>query len=95
MEIFAIYIPAIGLNIYDIRKKCDPSNPLCYDILNDIESYLNDPAIQEELGVDVQYEGCKRDINMNFLLAGDWMRPYVNYIAPILEAGVKVLIYAG
>jgi cathepsin A (carboxypeptidase C) len=84
-----------GLNIYDIRKKCDPANSLCYDILNDIESFLNDPRVQSELGVDVHYEGCKRDINMNFLLAGDWMRPYVNYVAPILEAGVKVLIYAG
>ncbi|KAJ3274035.1 hypothetical protein HDV01_003528, partial [Terramyces sp. JEL0728] len=84
-----------GLNIYDIRKKCDPSNPLCYDILNDIEAYLNRPEIQEQLGVDVQYEGCKRDINMNFLLAGDWMRPYVEYIPEILESGVRVLIYAG
>ncbi|KAJ3367842.1 hypothetical protein HDU91_001053 [Kappamyces sp. JEL0680] len=84
-----------GLNIYDIRKECDASNPLCYDILNDIESYLNDPSIQEQLGVDVQYEGCKRDINMNFLLAGDWMRPYVEYIPQLLENGIKVLIYAG
>lgn len=84
-----------GLNIYDIRKKCDASNPLCYDILNDIEAYLNRPDIQAILGVDVQYEGCKRDINMNFLLAGDWMRPYVNYVPEILEADVKVLIYAG
>lgn len=46
-----------GLNIYDIRTKCDPSNPLCYEILNDIESYLNRPDIQESLGVDVKYEG--------------------------------------
>ncbi|KAI8904851.1 Alpha/Beta hydrolase protein [Gorgonomyces haynaldii] len=84
-----------GLNIYDIRKKCDSSNPLCYDILNDIETYLNIPEIQEQLGVDVQYEGCKKDVNMNFLLAGDWMHPYVEYIAPLLEEGVKVLIYAG
>jgi cathepsin A (carboxypeptidase C) len=59
-----------GLNIYDIRKKCDESNPLCYDILNDIEAYLNQPSVQEKLGVDVVYEGCKKDINMNFLLAG-------------------------
>lgn len=51
-----------GLNIYDIRKECSPSNPLCYDILNDIETYLNDPEIQEKLGVDVKYEGCKRDV---------------------------------
>jgi cathepsin A (carboxypeptidase C) len=48
-----------GLNIYDIRKKCDPKNPLCYDILNDIEAYLNDPKIQKKLGVDVPYEGIK------------------------------------
>ncbi len=46
-----------GLNIYDIRKECSKTNPLCYDILNDIEAYLNDPEIQEELGVDVQFEG--------------------------------------
>jgi cathepsin A (carboxypeptidase C) len=84
-----------GLNIYDIRKTCDESNPLCYDILNDIEVYLNKPEIQTILGVDVEYEGCKRDINMNFLLAGDWMRPYVNYVSRILESGIKVLIYAG
>ena len=32
---------------------------------------------------------------MNFLLAGDWMRPYVEYIPPLLESGIKVLIYAG
>jgi len=51
------------LNIYDIRKECSPSNPLCYDILNDIEAYLNTPEIQEELGVDVQYEGMMRRIS--------------------------------
>ncbi len=32
---------------------------------------------------------------MNFLLAGDWMRPYVEYIPELLESGIKVLIYAG
>jgi cathepsin A (carboxypeptidase C) len=32
---------------------------------------------------------------MNFLLAGDWMHPYVKYVAPLLEDGIKVLIYAG
>jgi cathepsin A (carboxypeptidase C) len=32
---------------------------------------------------------------MNFLLAGDWMRPYVEYIPQLLESGIKVLIYAG
>jgi cathepsin A (carboxypeptidase C) len=85
-----------GLNIYDIREKCDTSkNPLCYEILTDIESYLNKPKVQEILGVDVPFEGCKRDINMKFMMAGDWMKPYVEDVMPLLEDGVKVLVYAG
>ena len=28
-------------------------------------------------------------------MAGDWMRPYVNELPPILEDGIRVLIYAG
>ncbi|KAL2915598.1 hypothetical protein HK105_204783 [Polyrhizophydium stewartii] len=84
-----------GKNIYDIRKDCDASNPLCYSILNDIETWLNDPEIQDALGVDVTYQGCNRDINVNFLMAGDWMHPYVEYVAPLLEEGIAILIYAG
>ncbi|KAJ3152898.1 hypothetical protein HDU89_001105 [Geranomyces variabilis] len=84
-----------GLNIYDIRKKCDPSNPLCYTILSDIEAYLNRPEVQEILNVDRQYEGCKQDINMKFMFAGDWMKPFVRLIPPMLEKGLDILIYAG
>ncbi|TPX72363.1 hypothetical protein SpCBS45565_g00456 [Spizellomyces sp. 'palustris'] len=84
-----------GLNIYDIRKKCDPSNPLCYSILTDIETYLNRPDVQDALGVDRQYEGCKQDINMKFMMAGDWMRPFVRDLPPLLAKGIRVLIYAG
>ncbi|KAI8921860.1 Alpha/Beta hydrolase protein [Powellomyces hirtus] len=84
-----------GLNIYDIRSKCDPSNPLCYSILGDIEAYLNQPEVQAALNVDRQYEGCKQDINMKFMMAGDWMKPFVRVLPPILAKGINVLIYAG
>ena len=84
-----------GKNVYDVRKDCDPSNPLCYGILTDIETWLNNPEVQEELGVDLAYQGCNFDINRNFLLKGDWMLPYVNYIPPLLDAGLPILIYAG
>ncbi|KAJ3217562.1 hypothetical protein HDU67_007634 [Dinochytrium kinnereticum] len=84
-----------GLNIYDIRRKCDPSNSLCYSILSDIESYLNRPDVQLVLGVDRSYTGCNMQVNQKFFMAGDWMRPYVNLIPGILEEGVKILIYAG
>ncbi|KAJ3110963.1 hypothetical protein HDU96_006114 [Phlyctochytrium bullatum] len=85
-----------GLNIYDIRKKCDPNNSLCYSkILSDIESYLNRADIQEKLGVERSYQGCNMQVNQKFFMAGDWMRPYVNLLPGILDEGVKVLIYAG
>ncbi|KAI9205610.1 Alpha/Beta hydrolase protein [Polychytrium aggregatum] len=84
-----------GLNIYDIRKKCDSSNPLCYSILTDIESFLNQPQVQQTLGVDHEYKGCNMDINMKFMMAGDWMRPYVNNLPPLLDDGIQILIYAG
>ncbi|KAJ3187766.1 hypothetical protein HDU85_006159 [Gaertneriomyces sp. JEL0708] len=84
-----------GLNIYDIRKKCDPSNPLCYSILTDIETYLNRPDVQQELGTDMEFQGCNQSINLKFLMAGDWMRPYVRALPPLLEMGIRVLIYAG
>ncbi|KAJ3046478.1 hypothetical protein HK097_000830 [Rhizophlyctis rosea] len=87
-----------GLNIYDIREKCDTAaNPLCYSILTDIEIYLNRAEVQKQIGVERAYEGCKRDINMKFMMAGDWMKPYVEDLVEVLEggAGVRVLVYAG
>ncbi|KAJ1566119.1 hypothetical protein HK405_010918 [Cladochytrium tenue] len=84
-----------GLNIYDIRKQCDPNNSLCYPILNDIEAYLNDPEIQAALGTDREYKGCNTDVNIRFMMGGDWMRPYVEAVPLLLDAGVDVLIYAG
>lgn len=85
-----------GLNIYDIRKKCDrEKNPLCYDIMNDIDDYLNNPNVQKSLGVDRKFESCKMDINGRFAMAGDWMKPYVRDLPELLESGINVLIYAG
>lgn len=84
-----------GKNVYDIRTDCDPSNPLCYSILNDIEIYLNLESVQTILGVDKTYEGCTRSVNMKFLFNGDWMKPFVRHIPVLLEKGIQVLIYAG
>lgn len=86
-----------GRNIYDVRKLCPhhPDNPDCYDIIYDIQTYLNQPDVQDILGVDVPFKTCKRNINRNFMLSGDMMHPYVNYVGPLLDSGVKVLVYAG
>ncbi|KAL1925785.1 uncharacterized protein VTP21DRAFT_668 [Calcarisporiella thermophila] len=84
-----------GLNIYDIRRKCG-DNALCYDIIPAIEKYLNREDVKRAVGAKVdRYEGCNNQINFQFLMAGDWMLPFHKKLPPLLEDGVRVLIYAG
>lgn len=83
-----------GQNVYDIRKPCG-SNQLCYDELDWISAYLNKPEVMKAVGAEVSsYESCNLDINRNFLLQGDWMKPYHLVVPSILKL-LPVLIYAG
>lgn len=83
-----------GQNVYDIRKPCG-SNSLCYDELDWISAYLNRKDVMKALGAEVSsYDSCNFDINRNFLLQGDWMKPY-HRVVPGLLAEIPVLIYAG
>jgi cathepsin A (carboxypeptidase C) len=85
-----------GINIYDIREPCNRKiNPLCYSIINDVESYLNQPNVQEILGVDLPFKGCNMNVNSEFQSNGDMMKSFVQYIPPLLESGIRVLVYAG
>ncbi|KAI8326155.1 peptidase S10, serine carboxypeptidase [Martensiomyces pterosporus] len=84
-----------GANPYDVRIPCEGGN-LCYPIMADIDAYLNTPEIQQELGSDVsKFESCSQKVYSGFTLSGDWMKPYVREVPPLLEAGIRVLIYAG
>jgi len=57
-------------NVYDIREPCDYP-PLCYDF-SAADVMLNDPTIQEELGVSGRkWEDCKTSVHIKLL--GDWM----------------------
>ncbi|CDH59771.1 carboxypeptidase y precursor [Lichtheimia corymbifera JMRC:FSU:9682] len=86
---------ATGMNPYDVRKECTGGN-LCYDILGSVQKYLNRPEVMKAIGAQVdKYESCNMAINFQFNMAGDWMRPYVNEVAPLLEDGIRILIYAG
>jgi cathepsin A (carboxypeptidase C) len=85
-----------SLNVFDVRKKCNYfRNPLCYDFANDIEIYLNKKEIQEALGVKRRYTNCQQYVNMEFRSHGDNMLPYMKDLSPLLENGLRVLIYAG
>lgn len=84
-----------GRNVYDIRTMCDGSD-LCYTDLQYIDDYLNLDEVKAKVGAEVDlYEGCNFDVNRNFLLAGDWMKPYHEAVIELLESGLPVLIYAG
>jgi len=84
-----------GMNVYDIRGKCEDSNNLCYSALGWISDYLNQKDVMDALGVEVDgYESCNFDINRNFLFQGDWMQPFHRLVPNILKE-IPVLIYAG
>ncbi|RUP41523.1 hypothetical protein BC936DRAFT_138297, partial [Jimgerdemannia flammicorona] len=69
-----------GLNPYDIRLTCEPNTTLCYPALKAVEKWANLPEVRTEIGVDDE--------------AGN-MLDHAKFFPGILEAGIRVLIYAG
>jgi len=49
-----------NINYYDIRVQCNPP-PLCYD-LDPITQYLNQPSVQQTLGVNITWQTCNMDV---------------------------------
>ncbi|KAJ1770237.1 hypothetical protein LPJ74_003382 [Coemansia sp. RSA 1843] len=85
-----------GHNPYDVRMDCGGNSTLCYPITNDIDTYLNRKDVQKELGAEVSsFESCSGKVEYNFVLNGDPMLPLHLEIPPLLDAGIRVLIYAG
>lgn len=83
-----------GLNPYDIRVPCGES-ALCYDFTN-IETYLNLPEVRAALHVSdkvKKWESC--DTKTSVLFMKDWMRNFQQVLVPMMESGVRVMIYAG
>ena len=79
------------VNVYDIRKKCVGS--LCYDFSN-AEKFLNLPAVRAALGVGTRaWEMCSAKVFAD--MQGDWMRNLEPVVPPMLEAGLRIMVYAG
>ncbi|KAI8325500.1 peptidase S10, serine carboxypeptidase, partial [Martensiomyces pterosporus] len=84
-----------GRNPYDIRRPCKDQN-MCYEIDGDIDTYLNNPAVQKELGAEVsKFESCSESVQTGFIYNGDIMKPFHQEIPPLLADNIRVLIYAG
>lgn len=79
-----------NINIYDVRKPC--VGQLCYDFTL-MERYLALPAVRKALGVHKKWEACNMTVYQDML--ADFMRDYEPIMPEMLEAGVRVLVYAG
>ncbi|KIL59541.1 hypothetical protein M378DRAFT_169205 [Amanita muscaria Koide BX008] len=91
-----------GLNPYDISKPCEGpiEDTLCYPATKYIASYLDQPSVREQLGVDpvlssLNFSSCDMDVNIAFTNALDEYHQTKFYVSALLDRGVKALIYVG
>lgn len=86
-----------GLNPYDIRKTCNDEGGLCYEEMDWLDEYLNLDYVKQAVGagnIDI-FTSCDDTVFRNFILSGDGMRPFQQYVAELLDKGVPVLLYEG
>ncbi|KAJ7072804.1 carboxypeptidase C [Mycena amicta] len=88
-----------GVNVYDVRKKCDRSKDgdLCYREMNWIDTWMNDAQNKVALGVDPSrtFASCNMEINQAFMFQGDGGHNHAEPLTELVDGGVRLLIYAG
>ncbi|KIJ55246.1 hypothetical protein M422DRAFT_23855 [Sphaerobolus stellatus SS14] len=98
-QMFPISFLELGLNPYDVRKRCNPeqNGDFCYKEMDWIETYLNKSEVKKALGVpsDLNFHNCNFDILDAFLYQGDTARNFAKLLPELLNAGVRLLVYAG
>jgi len=80
-----------GVDVYDLRIPC-ATPPLCGDYSH-VTQYLNSARVKQILGVKKTWRTCNFGVNGRFHV--DWMKSQSVHIPPMLENGLRVLIYAG
>ncbi|PWN20484.1 hypothetical protein BCV69DRAFT_283369 [Microstroma glucosiphilum] len=88
-----------GKNLYDVRKDCDRSKDgnLCYKEMEWMEVYMNKPEVMKAWGAHkgAKFQSCNMQVNQAFLFQGDGVRDSSLSLIPLIEDGVRVLIYNG
>ena len=89
----------LGLNVYDVRRTCDRrvDGPLCYKGLEWVQTWMNDPAVKKELGVQpsLTFESCSTEVNKAFASQADGMRNSALLLTDLVNEGVRLSVYAG
>ncbi|TDH67060.1 hypothetical protein CCR75_007933 [Bremia lactucae] len=85
---------ASGLNVYDVRSKCEHF-PMCYDFSH-VEAFLNLESTLKKLHISpksAKWKSCNMEVHAGFTF--DWMKNFQQLVPPMLEAGIRGLVYAG
>ena len=92
----------LGVHVLSIEQPLTYGQPclgeLCYTENNVIKTYLDDPATRDLLGVETpnKFAACSQEVGRNFAAHLDkYAVPAQNYVASLLDRGVRMLIYAG
>ena len=83
-----------GRSIYDIRRQCK-TPPFCEDFSH-VERFLQQSSTLDALSVrhsSKEWKICNFEVLARY--DGDWMRSYQQELVPLLEEGIRVLVYAG
>jgi serine carboxypeptidase-like clade 4 len=79
-------------NVYNYKIPCQYP-PLCYNFDN-VKKFLSQPSVQKALGVSGHsWSDC--NMQVHFLLLGDWLVNLDKHIPNLLENGYRVLVYSG
>jgi cathepsin A (carboxypeptidase C) len=96
--------PDAKRNHYDLRRECshDPEDgweksSLCYEEIEWMETYLNLPDVQAELGVDpgVRFQECNLAITLGYKARGGAVHDSARLLPELIRAGIRFLAYAG
>jgi serine carboxypeptidase-like clade 4 len=82
-----------NFNTYDVRIKC-AKPPLCYDF-SPLDTLLARDDVRAALGVSPKSKWSSCNMKVHSEMMGDWFTNLELTIPPMLEAGVRVLVYSG
>ena len=80
-------------NTYNIKLPCPKEFQLCYDMVY-LTDFFNRKDVQQFLGVNKTWVQCD-NVSGNKIRKADWWNYAAPQLIPLLENGVKVLIYSG
>ncbi|KAF8870097.1 Alpha/Beta hydrolase protein [Infundibulicybe gibba] len=93
-QVFGGPFMATGKNPYDISRQ-----DLCYPETRFIREYLDRPDVRSTIGVDpsitLNFTSCSNGVGSAFTASQDMYHPTADYVAALLERGIRVLIYVG